>query len=579
MPFISWFKKQSTLVTFLLPFLWLFFSWYTFALLGIFWLPLVGMSLIISVFFWLQAILIHKSYFTPSAYLAFAASLIIAIIALWSHPVELLSGRDQGSLAEAAIRLSHESDLFFQDKTALPFFTLYGPGTALNFPGFVYTENGDLTPAFPLGYIVWLAGFFTLFGTFGISIAQGVLFCATATSMFAILSTTRSRWLATVGTLLFVTNFLPLWFISFTLSENLALLLFLTTLLCLLTWQQNHTRTLTILTLGSALGLALTRIEGWAVLLIISGWILWHFRDHLMPALKNTKGWWLGITSAGLLIIGTLIVNKPYFTVIAKALLKIFEKDIINGGGKEDAVLLWFFLFDFGVFPYFIGAIIASFILLRTKQYFFLLPWLIVIPFLPYLILPSITADIPWMLRRILPALYPTFFILTWIGFIILIKNWSISKRLLSAFLFCVILIGFNVPSLIFYWQTRYTSLLPQIETFSKAFSENDLLLIDKDITGNNFMMPTLPLSLLLKRPSVYFFNPNDLEKLSLSNPTYLIVPTEKSVLYQQILGNRITPHSTFNFINNHIFSTKIYQPPFIPPIAKTTPITIFLVH
>ena len=103
-------------------------------------------------------------------------SLLFIIFLSFSTEPTVFSGRDQGSFSEAAVRLSQNHQLEFETLVSQEFFKIYGQGTALNFPGFSYTADGKLITHFSIGYIAWLAVFYSLFGLSGLAIANGVLF-------------------------------------------------------------------------------------------------------------------------------------------------------------------------------------------------------------------------------------------------------------------------------------------------------------------------------------------------------------------------------------------------------------------
>src|SRR3989339_1306227 len=103
----------------------------------------------------------------------FFSFIAIIIFSYFTVPT-VFSGRDQGSLSNAAITLSKNHHLENSFSAEKEFFKIYGVGTALNFPGFNYTQNGNLIPNFSLGYISWLATFYSFFGIEGLIIANGI---------------------------------------------------------------------------------------------------------------------------------------------------------------------------------------------------------------------------------------------------------------------------------------------------------------------------------------------------------------------------------------------------------------------
>jgi len=73
----------------------------------------------------------------PAVFLA--AAIISGFFSFYVTPT-VFSGRDQGSFSQAAIRLAENRKLEFSDPASREFFKIYGPGKALNYPGFYYPE-------------------------------------------------------------------------------------------------------------------------------------------------------------------------------------------------------------------------------------------------------------------------------------------------------------------------------------------------------------------------------------------------------------------------------------------------------
>ena len=138
----------------------------------------------------------------------------------------VFTGRDQGSISTAAIALAEYHSFSFSTPVAQTFFAIHEPGIAQNFPGFFYTRNGELLTQFPLAYTAWLASFFSLFHLNGFALANGILSALSLIAFHFLLRQFLSRPLSFIGSLLFATSFLPVWFGKFTLTENLALFLF-----------------------------------------------------------------------------------------------------------------------------------------------------------------------------------------------------------------------------------------------------------------------------------------------------------------------------------------------------------------
>jgi hypothetical protein len=544
-----------------------FFGWYFLALVGAFYvLPVTAVPLVaLTVLLWrLRSIHLLKTlraYLWPIAVFLFAACL--AAWALTTHPIELSAGRDQGSLAEAALRLTQNHRLFFLDAGALSFFQIAGPGTALNFPGFAYDATGFLVSQFPLGYPVWLAGFVMLFGLVGFSIANGILFSVSALALFDILLVLGKRTsLALLGTLLFSSSFLPLWFVSFTLTENLALVFFLFAVLLGLRTQQGE---LSLLSqnifsgalLATGLGFAVTRIEGW-FFLALTALFLWWFLGTKQVIRTILSPQSLLFFLAGLLVVGvTLFIDLPYFIVIAKALLKILTENIAGGTEQSASTLLWPLLWQYHVLPVLLFGAAAITWLIRKKEWRVLTVLFFMLPALPYLLLPSITPDAPWMLRRFLFILFPAFWIFFWLAVILFVERVLPRKhqRLSIALLFLLVL-GITFPSLSLYRHSTYKhTTKAETARLAERFTNKDLLLLDKGVSGDGFMMPTLLLNTVFSRHAVYFFNPSDVAKLDTRRfeRVFLITPASNVDFYAAILPTNTHPETT-TFTNEDSF-------------------------
>jgi hypothetical protein len=159
---------------------WVGFGWLALllSLAGFFCASFLTGYLILGILAGLYLILFNKSNLHPSKHFLFIFVLAFLMIALWAYfsTPTIFSGRDQGTLSGAAVELVNNHQFSFSFPAVKEFFSLYGPGKALNFPGFNYTETGGLIPHFPLGFIAWLGAFYALFGLKGFVLANGVTF-------------------------------------------------------------------------------------------------------------------------------------------------------------------------------------------------------------------------------------------------------------------------------------------------------------------------------------------------------------------------------------------------------------------
>jgi hypothetical protein len=79
-------------------------------------------------------------------------------------------------------------------------------------------------------------------------------------------------------------------------------------------------------------------------------------------------------------------------------------------------------------------------------------------------------------------------------------------------------------------------NLLPQIEELSQNFKSSDLILIDRNATGDNWSMMTGSLSHQFGLQAVYFFNSEDLAKIDREkfSAIYFIIPDTEIESYQK---------------------------------------------
>lgn len=563
--------------------LFLFFSWYALALTGIFYAPFVLFLLFCTGLGMAVCIARKPAFCNLENALLIVFLLFFVTIAFSTHPLEIVGeGRDQGTLATSALLLKASHGLPFTIPEAKPFFEIYGEGKALNFPGLAYTASGTLIPEFPLGYIVWLSGFVVAFGIAGFSFANSILYILSGLLFFALAKRAVPPFWSFIATLVSLGGFLPLWFLSFPLSENLALFFFLLTAEGLLRYRVTKDILTLFLVLTSGFAFALTRIEGWAILFIVL--CLLTIRKNKFSWAKSLffqKPFWglVWLLIVGLLALGTFLINAPYYKAIAKALLKSTSQNIPRGDLGSQVLPLYQVLFEYGLFIPLFAGLLACLYFWKQRQIALLMPFFLALPTLPYLLLPHITLEAPWMLRRFLFSLYPALVLSTLWAIGLLIHRYKIQKSTTLWLLFFALFLGIQIPAMKQFAATRYSqTLLPQVEEFSEKFSSEDLLLIDKDVTGDNFMMPSRILSLLYERPSVYFFNPNDLAKLDTSSyhRVFLIAPQEKLMSYTEHQESSFFLVDEFTFTNDHSFRSPLSQESTLPQATSlSSPISI----
>jgi hypothetical protein len=493
--------------------------------------------------------------------LLFIAIAIISIFPGKDAPT-VFTGRDQGSIATAAIALAEYHSFSFSTPVAQTFFALHEPGIAQNFPGFFYTQDGKLLTQFPLAYTAWLASFFSLFHLDGFAIANSVLFALSLLSFYFLLRCFLERLLAFFGTLLFATSFLPVWFGKFTLTENLALFLFIFLSFSLVQLKQSG-RFLSYAAVLSAAGIfCFTRIEGFAILLVTiilltrmpavrHIWKLYPKKSIIVPIVL------LFMTGAA-----TFSESIPFLTVILKAIgnfateITASSSTLVSTHSPFISLLILFFLY--GLLLTFLLGFAGILLFIKRKEYTALIPFFLALPTFIYFLFPNITPDHPWMLRRYLASVYPALVFSAVVGLFLCFQTKksfpaTFPLHFRRQFILVLILIGlflFQASA----WQRGLLTwenyrLLEQTQGINDFFGPRDLILIDRNVTGSPFAMISGPLSSLYHKNAVYFFNPEDLQKIDRTpyEHVWLIVPTNQAETWIQALAE-YTLRSDHNF-------------------------------
>lgn len=466
--------------------------------------------------------------------------LAILIFSAYSVPT-IFSGRDQGSLSEAAIQLSKNRDLTFSFPAEKEFFKIYGQGPALNFPGFNYTATGELTTQFPLGYIAWLAIFYSFFGLSGFAIANGISFMLFIVSFYLIARTFLRPSRAALAWILIMTSFVFSWFFKFTLSENLALMLLWFGIFSFLQFRKNQERFYLLSSLFAFIILTFTRIEAFAFLFVILIILFWKNKNWKQLLLSTIgKKFLLVPIALSLLYLANQLMHTQSLYVLLK---NIFHPLIALGTSLNDhaapgATSFWEtpayvikILFSYSILSLILFGLVGCIRLWKEKKYELLLLFLIVLPSFIYLIYPSISADHPWMLRRFVFSVIPVS-IIYGVWFLDRFFNKKIYFYALSALM---ILSNLSI-SLPYLTVSPNKNLLPQIKELSQDFKDSDLILIDRNATGDNWSMMTGPLVSQFGLQAVYFFNPEDLAKIDREkfSAIYLIIPDTEIEYYQK---------------------------------------------
>lgn len=510
---------------------WLLLGWLGFilALTGIFQVWIFGSYLACGAVFFLYALFSKKIFSRLSGELRCIGLLGLAIVIIFSSftTPTVFSGRDQGSFSEAAIRLAQNHELEFSTQASEAFFKIYGPGKALNFPGFHYLSDGHLITQFPIPYIAWLGIFYALFGLAGLIIANAVLFYVFLLSFYFVgkIFLNKNGWIALL--LLTVTSFSFSWFLKITLSENMALALVWLGILHLILFLKNKWPLFFLAALFSFGFMAFARIEGVAIFAVFMIVLATNRESRNFLLGRKATNLYLPALFLAAISILAVSVNFPFFKEVGKALLK--NPGLIS---NDDSPLTTVGIFyAYGLLPFALCGLFGIAYFLRKKNYSALIPFSLALPTFIYLLNPHISQDHPWLLRRfvfaVLPALifYSVYFLFHTLK--------SKKSFLFPAAIFFILLL--NLPAFIGYFTfSENSDLLAQTEELSRKFSVADLILVDRSASGDGFAMLSGPLDFLYGKNAVYFFNPEDLAKLDTVafQKTYLIAPDANISLY-----------------------------------------------
>jgi hypothetical protein len=456
-----------------------------------------------------------------------------AFFLFWSTPT-IFSGRDQGSLSEAAIRLAENHQLAFSTPISKDFFQIYGSGKALNFPGFNYNFTGQLITQFSPGYIAWLATFFTVFGLGGFALANGLTFFIFLLSFYLVARKFLSSGPAFLTLFLMLTAFISPWFLKFTLSENLAWALFWFGLLQLLDfWQKMERRIFIYLILTWGL-FVFSRPEAWAFILIILILLIFKFRNNpVWLKLINDKKIWALILTILIIFIGSILVNPQAYLELLKGAAKpllFFQKEISSTNAFATSFYMLKVLKVYFILGFLFFAVLGVINSIWKKKTTMLIPFLTGLPTFFYLLQPSITLDHPWMLRRLAFSVIPLLILYT----VFLLDDFL--KKRAYFYLITLLMLAGNIwittPLLTF---IPDKNLLQETSDLSRNFAASDLIFVDREASGSGWSMLTGPLNFIFGKQAVYLFNPSDVAKINLAefSNVYFIIPASRLAFYE----------------------------------------------
>lgn len=496
--------------------------------------------------------------FSTQLYIPGILLIIAMIFTWWLQPSTFFSGRDQGSIAEAIIILAKTHSPTFSDIAGQEFFRIYGEGRALNYPGFFYTSSGELTTQFPLGYTALSASIVQFLGPWGIAITNTLLLWMFLVAFYVLLGIflrPHIRVLALV-TVLFA---FPLWWFSrYALSENLALALFWIFALSLVKLLTQPDRSWYALFLLSGSLLVFTRIEGLILFPLAIGVGLINKPLRTFVVRDITRYALIPMSVFAITFFINFITALPFYKSIGKVLLgSIFGStlDISNTALTETHLtaydkpamsfvgsflaLLWTYNLYGLLLLAIAGSIALTFFFITAKKHSFALlaPLIIGVPTLAYLITPFISPDHPWMFRRLMWCVIP---LLIFAGALftdrLLKKNPSFSLRSSVYIIGFITWISMAPIFITTFFYRQDTELAQFTHQLASQFTSDDLILIDRLATDDGFTMLPGALQSLYNLQAVYFFNPDDYQKINtnLFRNSYLIVGKADTALYEK---------------------------------------------
>lgn len=567
---------------------WITISWGLFllALFGIFywWITALLIALITAGgarFIFSNAFKISKNFILVNLVLISIATVFI----YFSSPT-VFSGRDQGSISQASIRLAQNGQLEFSTPVSIDFFNInitqkdrlknclidnlddfhtnnslkskfYNiycqaktSAKAFNFPGFFYTSEGNLVTQFPIVYTAWLALFYSYLGILGFKIANGFLLYFSFLAFYLVIYklsnlqkfSIKAKLLTQISALVIIfTSFCFMWFSKFTLTENIATPLLWTGILSLIFLTDSKIKEISsqksiFFLLLLSLGLLIfTRIEGIVFFFLTILFLLLnknskeYFRKNFIKILLPP------IIIIGIIFVWNLSVDIYFYKSIAKATLENINENNLDVA-RNNSLLTIFNLFKiFGLYglllPIIIG-LMGVFYLAKTKEYKSLIPLFIIFPSFFYILSPQITMEHPWMLRRFTFSILPVFIIYS----VLLTSKAYYKKNITLGLVITLIIISFNYQSFNKYLTfVPEKNLLRETEEIGQSFSDQDLVLIDQLASGDNFAMIADLMSSVFGKNAVYFFNIDDLLKIDKSKyeKIYLIIPENKENYYR----------------------------------------------
>ncbi len=530
------------------------------ALLGLFYVEVLWILGFVSlgvIFYTLKKGFLTISPLEKPDKLALMGILVLALLLSFSVSPTIFGGRDEGSLATAGILLAQNHSLTHQGELISQMSEIYGPGKALNFPGFYYPQEGALKSQFLPGYSSWLAFWYGTLGVEGFNFANLLPFFTFLGSFYLILRKFLQKYtFAWAGLLLLATSFPIFIFYQFTLTEIFFAALLWLALYSFFRYLRDK-KLINFFIFAYPLFLTpFVRIEAVAIVFIFCLMLIIKDSKHLRLA-----SYQFILTALGAFFALAIFTNTSFFVDTFKGFAELpnpTEQSQGSTWGEEGFSLIpddWrnFYLlkifYNYNLLPFLLLGGIAIFDLFRKKAYQHLIPFFVFAPSLIYLIDANISLDHPWMLRRFVFAVIPLVFFYS----AVILDSASLRLRWLSwsIVVFGVAINIFMLTPFAEFGQNK--NLWPQVKRISENFDDNDLVLVAQKSSGSGWSLVSEPLRVIEGIPALYFFNPQDLEKMDLEKfeDVYLLTSSQDEELFSEVPKERVQSYSWENRIIN----------------------------
>jgi len=464
----------------------------------------------------------------------------------------IFGGRDEGSMATAAIYIASDHGLKHSDAVVDEFFNIYGPGKALNFPGFYYTKGGSLKSQFLPGYSSWVAVWFSLFGTKGIAFANFFPFVTFLFSLFLVAKKlAKNNLYPALAVGLFVL-FLPVTlFFKFTLSELFFGALIWFSLYLLLNYLADKTRAHFVMLFVPLALTPFVRIETVGIFFVLAFLlILLDYKHIRLPRYQAL------LVLLGLSMFVSLFVNARFFVDTFRNFATISPVESLRTGQVSVISIIpddwkgWYMLkifYTYSIIPLLIMAGTYVVMHIRKRKWFRLVPFFFLAPTLLYIVDANISLDHPWMLRRFTFAIVPLLVLYT---ALLLEATSFVFKRVAWAIAAILLLLNASI-SLPLLFNSQNKDLLAQTADLSQNFEQNDLVLVSQQASGDGWSLISEPLRTVFGKQAVYFFNPEDFYKINVANfdSIYLVTSLDELAHYDMLAKSEIGQYSVNNSI------------------------------